>query len=86
MNNDKISINEAGQLQVPDHVTLPFIIGDGIGPDIWRPLFRVFDAAIAKAYQRQKRKVNWKYWPVKKLLMKPAIGCLKKRYRYLGNI
>ncbi len=59
MNNDKISINEAGQLQVPDHVTLPFIIGDGIGPDIWHASVRVFDAAIAKAYQG-KRKVNWK--------------------------
>lgn len=47
-----------GKLQVPDHPTLPFIEGDGIGPDIWAAAVRVFDAAVEKAYQG-KRKIDW---------------------------
>ncbi len=45
-------------LQVPDNPILPFIEGDGTGPDIWRASVRVFDAAVAKAYGG-KRKVAW---------------------------
>ena len=48
-----------GTLAVPDQVTIPFIIGDGIGPDIWRASVRVFDAAVEKAYGG-KRKIDWK--------------------------
>ena len=44
-----ISIQD-GKLQVPDHPIIPFIEGDGTGPDIWRASVRVFDAAVAKAY------------------------------------
>ena len=44
----KISISN-GQLQVPSHPIIPFIIGDGIGPDIWNASVRVFDAAVKKA-------------------------------------
>lgn len=47
-----------GQLQVPNHPTIPFIEGDGIGPDIWQAAVRVFDAAIEKAYG-DSRKINW---------------------------
>ncbi len=47
-----------GKLQVPDHPILPFIEGDGTGPDIWRASVRVFDAAVAKAYGG-KRKIAW---------------------------
>jgi len=47
-----------GQLQVPNHPTIPFIEGDGIGPDIWSASVRVFDAAVEKAY-KGKRKINW---------------------------
>ncbi len=36
-------------LQVPDDPIIPFIEGDGIGPDIWRAALQVFDAAVAKA-------------------------------------
>ena len=48
-----------GQLQVPSHPIIPFIEGDGIGPDIWRASVRVFDAAVEKAYGG-KRKIEWK--------------------------
>lgn len=58
MNEEKIKI-ENGKLNVPDTVTLPFIEGDGTGPDIWAASVRVFDAAVEKAYEG-KRKVNWK--------------------------
>jgi isocitrate dehydrogenase len=43
-------VRRADRLQVPDHVVIPFIEGDGTGPDIWRASVRVFDAAIATAY------------------------------------
>ena len=49
---------EGGRLIVPDQVTIPFIEGDGTGPDIWRASVRVFDAAIARAYHG-KRKISW---------------------------
>jgi isocitrate dehydrogenase len=39
-----------GQLIVPDHPIVPYIKGDGTGPDIWHAAVRVFDAAVAKAY------------------------------------
>jgi isocitrate dehydrogenase len=47
-----------GKLQVPDQPIVPFIEGDGTGPDIWRASVRVFDAAVAKAYGG-KRKIHW---------------------------
>ena len=50
MDNDK--------LQVPSHPIIPFIIGDGIGPDIWHASVRVFDAAVEKAYKGS-RQVEW---------------------------
>ena len=53
----KIAFRE-GRLQVPDHPILPFIEGDGTGPDIWRASVRVFDAAVAKAYGG-KRRIQW---------------------------
>jgi isocitrate dehydrogenase len=56
---EKITLDASGKLRVPDAPTLPFIIGDGTGPDIWRASVRVFDAAVAKAYGG-KRKVTWK--------------------------
>ena len=46
------------KLLVPDNPIIPFIEGDGIGPDIWKSSVRVFDAAIDKAYNGQK-KVHW---------------------------
>ncbi|HZR19577.1 MAG TPA: NADP-dependent isocitrate dehydrogenase [Verrucomicrobiae bacterium] len=53
----KISVQN-GKLNVPENPILPFIRGDGTGPDIWAASQRVFDAAVAKAYGG-KRKVSW---------------------------
>lgn len=47
-----------GVIQVPDHPIIPFIEGDGTGPDIWKASVQVLDAAVAKAYQG-KRKIEW---------------------------
>lgn len=48
----------AGALSVPDEPIIPFIEGDGTGPDIWRASQRVFDAAVRRAYGA-KRRVAW---------------------------
>ncbi|KQS40423.1 MULTISPECIES: NADP-dependent isocitrate dehydrogenase [unclassified Exiguobacterium] len=48
-----------GTLQVPNAPIIPFIIGDGTGPDIWNAAVRVFDAAVEKAYNGEK-KIEWK--------------------------
>ncbi len=48
-----------GVLTVPDQISIPFIIGDGIGPDIWHAAVRVFESAVQKAYG-EKRKILWK--------------------------
>ncbi len=50
--------SDAGQLKVPADPIVPFIEGDGIGPDIWAAASRVLDAAIAKAYGG-KRRIRW---------------------------
>ena len=47
-----------GVLSVPDRPIVPFVEGDGTGPDIWRASVRVFDAAVERAYSGQ-RKVEW---------------------------
>ena len=57
VDGQKISITD-GKLRVPDRPILPFIEGDGIGPDIWRASRRVFDAAVQKAYG-SKRSIAW---------------------------
>jgi isocitrate dehydrogenase len=54
---EKITIAN-GKLRVPDQPIIPFIEGDGTGPDIWRASVRVFDAAVEKAYGG-KRKIRW---------------------------
>ncbi len=47
-----------GKLLVPDNPVIPFIEGDGIGPDIWKASVRVFDSAVEKAYSGE-RKIDW---------------------------
>ncbi|HRI73978.1 MAG TPA: isocitrate/isopropylmalate family dehydrogenase, partial [Fimbriimonadaceae bacterium] len=47
-----------GRLQVPNEPIIPFIEGDGTGPDIWAASVRVLDAAVAKAYGTE-RKIHW---------------------------
>ncbi len=51
-------IRENGELKVPNNPIIPFIEGDGTGPDIWRATVRVLDAAVEKAYLG-KRKIHW---------------------------
>ena len=53
----KITIHD-GKLVVPDNPVIPFIEGDGTGPDIWRSSVRVMDAAVQKAYGG-KRRIHW---------------------------
>ena len=55
---DIISMGPDG-LNVPDEPIIPFIEGDGIGPDIWNASVRVFDASVEKAYGGR-RKISWK--------------------------
>lgn len=52
-------ILENGKLNVPNHPVIPFIEGDGTGPDIWASTSRVLDAAVEKAYKGE-RKITWK--------------------------
>lgn len=54
---EKIYIQN-GTLQVPPHPIIPFVEGDGTGPDIWRAAQRVLDAAVEKAYQGRRR-IHW---------------------------
>src|SRR5436190_15377431 len=58
MSDQKISISN-GKLSVPDAPTIPFIIGDGNGVDIWPAAKVVFDTAVEKAY-KGKKKIQWK--------------------------
>jgi len=63
MSGTKITVTtqagQTAQLNVPNDPIIPFIIGDGIGPDIWAAAQRVFDAAVEQAYDG-KRKIAWK--------------------------
>src|SRR5579871_1105195 len=54
---DTITMSKSG-LSIPDNPIIPFIEGDGTGPDIWRASVRVFDAAVQAAYG-SKRKIAW---------------------------
>lgn len=53
-----ITLASPGKLNVPNHPIIPFIEGDGIGKDIWAPSQKVFDAAVQKAYNGD-RKIEW---------------------------
>lgn len=58
MSESRVAISN-GKLNVPDQPIIPYIEGDGIGPDIWASAVRVFDAAVEKAYGGS-RKISWK--------------------------
>jgi isocitrate dehydrogenase len=58
MTSEKIQLVK-GKLIVPGNPVIPFIVGDGTGPDIWKASVRVFDAAVEKAF-KGKRKIAWK--------------------------
>src|SRR4026207_779547 len=53
----KITIRN-GKLAVPDNPIIPYIEGDGTGPDVWRAAVRVLEAAVEKAYGG-KRRIHW---------------------------
>jgi isocitrate dehydrogenase len=59
MTPQKITMGANGQLNVPDNPIIPFIEGDGIGPDVWKASQMVLDAAVKHAYGG-KRKIEWK--------------------------
>ncbi len=59
MSGQKITFNAKNEIQVPDHPVIPFIEGDGTGPDIWKASQMVFDAAVKHAYQG-KKSIVWK--------------------------
>jgi isocitrate dehydrogenase len=55
---DRIAVKSDGTLEVPNHPIIPFIEGDGTGPDIWRASVRVLDAAVEKEFGG-KKKIAW---------------------------
>jgi isocitrate dehydrogenase len=57
MDGHKITYQN-GKINVPSDPIIPFIEGDGIGPDIWRATKRVVDEAVNKVYQ-EKRRIHW---------------------------
>ncbi len=58
MSGEAITVDAAGHLTVPDNPIIPFIEGDGIGPDIWASAVRVLDAAVEKSYKGDRR-IAW---------------------------
>jgi hypothetical protein len=62
-------------LSVPDDPVIPFIEGDGIGPDIWAASVRVFDAAVEKAYGASGASPGPRFSPVRRPSTRPATGC-----------
>lgn len=59
MTPQKITMGQNGKLNVPDNPIIPFIEGDGIGPDVWSASKTVLDAAVEKCY-KSNRKIEWK--------------------------
>jgi hypothetical protein len=59
MSGQKITISN-GKLQVPDQPILPFIEGDGTGPDIWAASVRVFDASVERRTAASAKSSGWK--------------------------
>jgi isocitrate dehydrogenase len=87
-------------LNVPDDPIIPYIEGDGIGPDIWAAAVRVFDAAVEKAYEGG-RSIAWTevlagekayndtgdWLPDETVdITRPAIGCRMRLSTPLGSI
>ena len=56
--SERIALNPDGTINVPDHPVIPFIEGDGVGPDIWSATVKVLDASVEKAYGG-KKKITW---------------------------
>jgi isocitrate dehydrogenase len=56
---EKITMGSNGKLNVPNNPTIPFIEGDGIGPEIWKVAEKIFDTAVERAYSGNRR-IEWK--------------------------
>jgi isocitrate dehydrogenase len=67
-----------GKLVVPNNPIIPFIEGDGTGPDIWRATVRVLDAAVASSYAGQRKSTGWKCMRAAKLIVCLIPGCLMR--------
>ncbi|MCA9602754.1 MAG: NADP-dependent isocitrate dehydrogenase, partial [Myxococcales bacterium] len=65
-----LSMGANGQLNVPDDPIIPFIEGDGTGPDIWRASVRVLDAAVEKAFGGKKKIAWWEVYAGEKAFTK----------------
>jgi isocitrate dehydrogenase len=50
MTGEKIQYGKDRNLNIPDQPIIPYIEGDGVGPDVWKASVRVFDAAVKKCY------------------------------------
>ena len=78
-------MDKAGNLQVPNDPIIPFIEGDGTGPDIWKSSVRVFDAAVEKAYKGKKKisvSTSWFFLVEKNVGYFGAVAIIiDKRYR-----
>ena len=84
--SDNIIRIENGKLIVPNKPVMPFIEGDGIGPDIWAAAVRVFDAAVEKAYGGE-RKIQWlEVLAAKRRSTKRVRGFPRKRSTLSENI
>ena len=78
-NAEKIKKNSDGSLNVPDHPIIPFIEGDGIGPDIWRATRLVIDAAVEKTYAGKSKNCHgWNCPSGKRGTRKPATTCPRR--------
>jgi hypothetical protein len=67
-----------GKLNVPNNPIIPFIEGDGTGPDIWRASQMVFDAAVNKAYNGQRSMPGKKSSPARRRSRPSTTGCPTK--------
>jgi hypothetical protein len=82
-NGDKIQFS-GGKLTVPDFPVIPFIVGDGTGPDIWNASVRIFDKAVENAFGGRKKLSGRRFWPERKLLRLPGTGYLRKPWMYFA--
>src|SRR5437773_1723767 len=79
-------ITRTDRLNVPDRPIIPFIRGDGTGPDIWAASERVFDAAVEKAYDGKKRSHGLKSSRVSRQRTNSMNGCRTTQWRRSGSI
>lgn len=75
---EKITFSGKNEIQVPHFPIIPFIEGDGTGPDIWAASQRVFDAAVKKPTRANVVWYGKRFWLEKRPLNSPRVGYPKK--------